>query len=286
MNSESARPVWEKVLIVGVGLLGGSIGWALRQRKLAKQVVGVGRTGKPPTGAVQMGALDAAETELVAAARDADLVICCAPVQQIPELILQCSRGMHPEGLLTDVGSTKRTIVEQIQRVAPGLPFVGSHPLAGGTGSGYEHARPDLLEGRLVIVTPGTHTTQNQIERVEQLWTTLGAHTCLMSPADHDAALAQTSHLPHILAAALSAATPRNLLPLTATGWRGTTRIAQGNAKLWRQILEENRLPALQALKNFGKVLEHWQLALESGDGDALEQLLVDGKATRDALGS
>lgn len=107
-----------------------------------------------------------------------------------------------------------------------------------------------------------------------------------MSPLDHDEALATTSHLPHIVASALASLTPKDLLPLTGPGWQGTTRIAKGNAKLWRQILEENRLPALQALQNFAKVLIHWQQALESGDGEKLEQLLDAGKATRDALGS
>lgn len=286
LNSELARPKWEKVVVVGVGLLGGSIGLALRQRRLANQVVGVGRPGKPPLGAVAIGALDSAEENIERAALNADLVICCAPVQQIPDLILRCSRAMLPTGLLTDVGSTKGSIVEEIERTAPGVAFVGSHPLAGGTASGFEHAQHDLLEGSLVIVTPSRETSAANLERIMQLWTSLGARTCMMTPEEHDVALAQTSHLPHIVAAALSAATATNLLPLTATGWRSTTRIAQGNAKLWRQILEENRLPALQALKNFGKVLEHWQRALENADGDALEKLLEDGKATRDALGS
>ncbi len=107
-----------------------------------------------------------------------------------------------------------------------------------------------------------------------------------MTPAQHDQALAQTSHLPHILAAALAGATPRELLPLTATGWQSTTRVAAGNAELWRQILEENRLPALQALDNFAKVLAQWLAALKDNDGPALQKLLEDGKATRDALGS
>ena len=280
------QPVWNKVVIVGVGLLGGSIGMALRARGLAKQVVGVGRAGKPPTGAVDHGAIDVATTDIRSAAQNADLVICCTPVQQIPELVARASELIDPRGLITDVGSTKRTIVERVQSTAPAAPFVGSHPLAGGTSTGYEHARGDLLEGSLVIVTPDVNTPATELARVEQLWRSLGAETHRMSPEDHDLALAQTSHLPHIIASALSSLTPLELLPLTGPGWRGTTRIAKGNAKLWRQILEENRAPALQALKNFAKVLEHWQRALESDDGERLEQLLEAGKATRDALGS
>lgn len=282
----SPQPIWEKAVIIGVGLLGGSIGLALRAGGLAREVIGVGRPGKPPTGAVASGAIDRAEAELSAAAQDADLVICCAPVQQIPELVVASARAMRADGLITDVGSTKRTIVEEIERMAPTAPFVGSHPLAGGTASGYEHAREDLLRGSLVIITPAARTPPERLARTERLWQSLQAQTHCMSPADHDNALAQTSHLPHIVASALAAATPADLLPLTGPGWKGTTRVAKGNAKLWRQILEENRLPALQALENFAKMLELWQRALESGDGERLEQLLDAGKATRDALGS
>ncbi len=291
-------------MIIGVGLLGGSIGMALRNRKLAKQVVGVGRPGKLPLRAVELGAIDHAESEVKLAAQGADLVICCTPVQQIAELVMQCVPSVAPNALITDVGSTKLTIVKQIDAMAAGqgisnVPFIGSHPLAGGTDSGVDHAREDLLVDSLVVVTPHKVTaqmikapmikaqsTEHLSEKACALWQSLGAQTMVMSAAEHDDALAQTSHLPHIVAAALAAATPRDLLPLTATGWQSTTRVAKGNAKLWRQILEENRLPALQALKNFAKVLERWQQALEQADGVALEQLLEDGKATRDALGS
>lgn len=286
MDPLAQQPVWNKVVIVGVGLLGGSIGLALRTRSLARQVVGVGRAGKPPHGAVAHGAIDVAAADVRSAAQNADLVICCTPVQQIAELVACCIDVIAPSGLITDVGSTKRTIVDQVRSTNAAAPFVGSHPLAGGTSTGYEHARADLLDGSLVIVTPDSHTSDDQLARIEQLWRSLGAETHRMSPADHDEALAQTSHLPHIVASALSSLTPLELLPLTGPGWRGTTRIAKGNAKLWRQILEENRFPALHALKNFAKVLEHWQRALESDDGERLEQLLEAGKATRDALGS
>jgi prephenate dehydrogenase len=193
---------------------------------------------------------------------------------------------MHPRGLITDVGSTKRTIAERIAAGRARSLFVGSHPLAGGTGSGCHFAKDDLLVGSLVVVTPYAETDPHLVARTEELWQALGARTSLMSPEAHDQALAQTSHLPHLLAAALAGATPRDLLPLTATGWQSTTRVASGNAELWRQILEENRLPALQALQNFAKVLAQWLAALENNDGHTLQKLLEEGKATRDALGN
>ena len=279
-------PTYRKAVIVGVGLLGGSIGLALRHRHLVGEIVGVGRPGNPPLAALEIGAVDRIEESIAVAARDADLIICCAPVQQIPEHAVACAAVMDPSGLITDVGSTKLTIAEHIAHSSAGKLFIGSHPLAGGTGSGCRFAKDDLLVGSLVVVTPLPTSSPELIGRTEQLWRALGARTSCMSPEQHDVALAQTSHLPHILAAALAGATPRELLPLTATGWQSTTRVAAGNAELWRQILEENRLPALQALQNFGKVLAQWVAALENNDGHALQQLLEEGKETRDALGS
>jgi len=233
-----------------------------------------------------MGLIDRAEGSLISAAQDADLVICCTPVQQIAETVLTVAPVISPKGMITDVGSTKQSIIDHIQREAPQIPFVGAHPLAGGTSSGYQHARADLLSGSLVILTPGQQTADHLVDRAERLWLDLDARTVRMTAAEHDVALAQTSHLPHIVAAALSSCTPRELLEITGPGWRSTTRIAAGNAHLWRQILEENRLPALRALENFAKVLTEWLHALETGDGEQLEKLLEAGKATRDALGS
>lgn len=287
MSSQTPiRPKYRKAVIVGVGLLGGSIGLALRHRHLVQEIIGVGRPGNPPLAALEIGAVDRIEDSIDRAARDADLVICCAPVQQIPEHAAACAAVMDPSGLITDVGSTKLTIAEHIAHSPAADRFVGSHPLAGGTGSGCRFAKDDLLVGSLVVVTPIDNRSTDLCVRAEQLWHELGARTVCMTPTQHDQALAQTSHLPHILAAALAGATPRELLPLTATGWQSTTRVAAGNAELWRQILEENRLPALQALNNFAKVLAQWLTALENNDGPALQKLLEDGKATRDALGS
>ena len=278
--------MYRKAVIVGVGLLGGSIGLALRHRHLAKEIIGVGRPGNPPLAALEIGAVDRIAETIPEAACDADLVICCAPVQQIPEHAQACAAVMDPAGLITDVGSTKLTIAERISQTSAARLFIGSHPLAGGTGSGCHFAKDDLLQNSLVVVTPLPSSSAQLVARTEELWQALGARTACMTVEEHDQALAQTSHLPHILAAALAGATPRELLPLTATGWQSTTRVAAGNAELWRQILEENRLPALQALKNFAKVLAQWLAALENNDGHALQKLLEEGKASRDALGS
>jgi len=142
------------------------------------------------------------------------------------------------------------------------------------------------LVGKLVVITPDRNSDSDIVQIADQLWQSLGARTLRMSPAEHDAAVARTSHLPHILASALAASTPADLLPLAASGWRDTTRVASGGADLWRQILEENRQPVIKVLEEFASDLRQWLIAMRSGDGKQLEQLLLEGKQKRDALGN
>ncbi len=279
-------PQYNRVVIVGVGLLGGSIGMALRARGLAKEIVGVGRSGRLPQEAIGLGAVDRVETDIQGAARNADLAVVCTPVRLVAESAANCAAVMHGDGLITDVGSTKATIVQAVEQAGLGCMFCGSHPLAGSHKSGASHGSATLFENKLVVVTPTPKTPGQLAERTEEFWRSIGARTSRMSPIEHDEALARTSHLPHVVAAALAAVTPIELLPLVGTGWRDTTRIAQGSASLWRQILEENSVPVQHALENFACSIDQWLSALRSGDGDRLEKLLESGKATRDALGS
>jgi prephenate dehydrogenase len=273
------------VCILGVGLLGGSIGRALRDRQLASTVVGLCRDANKANRALQAGAIDEAFDSVATAASGADLVIACTPVQQIIPQLIEASRVTSPSALLTDVGSTKGTIVAQAETAK--LPnFVASHPLAGSERSGVEYSTPDLLVGKLVILTPSESTLPEQLQRAERLWRSLGAVTKVMTAAEHDQALAVTSHLPHIVASALAGQTPMELGPMTASGWADSTRIASGNPEMWCQIIQENRGPVLHALKNFATIWEQWINAIESDDRNQLLQLLLAGKNTRDALGN
>jgi prephenate dehydrogenase len=283
---------FERAVIVGVGLLGGSIGLALRNRKLAKRVVGFSPRGSSLDAAVARGAIDASSQTIQEACQGSDLVIVCTPVQSVAEQVQQCARHMAPNGWITDVGSTKEKIVTSIAATAAIDQFIGSHPLAGSEKSGVDFARENLLEKKLVVVTPHTiHSskTARQTELAvlaEQLWKSLGARTMRMNPQDHDAAVARTSHLPHILASALAAATPDSVLPLAASGWCDTTRVASGGVELWRQIIDENRTPIVDALEEFSTTLQLWLTALRNEDGPTIEQLLTDGKKKRDSLGN
>ena len=287
-SSESFKSsmVWNRVCIIGVGLLGGSIGLALKRKRLAKEVVGVGRTIAKLDTALQRGAIDVATDDILIGARDTDLVIACTPVQSIVDSLSVAASVAVPNVILTDVGSTKQSIIRAAEgRLSP-LQYIGSHPIAGGHHSGVEHAVGTLLDGALVVITPSETNPPELVDRMSRFWESMGARICILTPKEHDEALAISSHLPHMVSSALAGATPREVLQFVGKGWLDSTRIAASNSQLWRQILQENHAPALQALKNFATICETWIEALERGDFDQVESLLQAGKATRDAVAS
>jgi prephenate dehydrogenase len=277
---------WNTVAIVGVGLIGGSIGLALRERKLAGEVVGIGRRPVSLKRACTSGALDRATIDIGEGVNRAELVVVCTPVASIAEHVRAAAAACPVGALITDAGSTKASIVRSLNGALPrSVAFVGSHPLAGSEKNGCQHARGDLFEGRVVVVTPTRRTTEDDVQRTADLWSALGASVLVMSPSAHDRALAATSHLPHVIAAALSRATALHDLPLTAGGWRDSTRIAGGDVELWQQILLDNRDNVLKAVTRFEKSLAGFRTAIESGDKRRLSKLLMEAKSIRDALG-
>jgi len=275
-------PHWNRVVIIGVGLLGGSIALALRQRGLAHCIAGTGRDLAKLRKAQQTGLIDEAYDAIEPATLDADLVIACTPVQHIASDLMAASRWAKNSCILTDVGSTKANIVSELDGKLRSGTFVGSHPLAGGEKSGFSNAKADLFVNRLVITTPTPDTPSETIHRVAELWTSLGATVREMSPRTHDDILAETSHLPHLVASALAANTPAEHLDFVAAGWRDCTRVAAGDVDLWCQILRENRLPVLRAVENFAKVLSQWQNALVNDQPEQILKLLATGKSIRD----
>ncbi|XZE46430.1 prephenate dehydrogenase [Pirellulaceae bacterium SH467] len=282
----NASMVWQRVCIIGVGLLGGSIGLALKRKRLAKQVVGVGRSISRLDTALQRGAIDVATDDILAGARDADLIIACTPVQSIVDSLAVAASVAQSNAILTDVGSTKQSIIRGAVGRLPASQYIGSHPIAGGHHSGVEHAVGTLLDGALVVITPTDITPKDLTDRMTRFWESMGSRTCILTPQEHDEALAISSHLPHMVASALAGTTPSHMLQFVGKGWMDSTRIAASNPQLWRQILEENHAPALQALKNFATICQTWIEALEQGDFDRVESLLEAGKATRDAVAS
>jgi prephenate dehydrogenase len=272
------------VAIVGPGLLGASFGLALRRRGLARSIVGIGRSQETLDAARAVGAIDDTATDLPAAVRGAELVVVCTPVDHIAADVVAAARA-EPAALITDVGSTKASIVATVESALPETArWVGSHPLAGGAKSGPAHASADLFVGRTVVVTPTALTGDEVRRRVQELWQSVGANVVVLSPADHDQAVASISHLPHVLASLLCGSTPAEHLPLAAAGFLGTTRIAAGSPAMWRAILLDNRTPILAALGRFAAGLHDFERLLAAGDGAGLEAWLARGKARRDAL--
>ena len=283
---------FQRVAIVGVGLIGGSIGMALRQRKLAAEVIGVGRREANLETAIKLGAIDRGTMKLAEGVAEAELVIVSTPVDKVAEMALEVAAVCPNRTTITDVDSTKEAIIATVDAGLTGRRdgpwFIGSHPLAGDHRTGVEFARADLFDGRKAIVTPTAHSHRAAALDVVRFWQSLGAETLTMSPADHDSALAATSHLPHLVAAALAFATPKDLLPLAATGWRDTTRVAGGDPQLWQPIFAANRQHVLDSLDRLNQVLAGIRENLEQGDYESLALVLQQAAKTkqdRDALG-
>ena len=231
--------------------------------------------------------LDDCFADLDAAARQAQLMVFCTPVDQIAEQVVAAASCCQPGTLLTDVGSTKAVIVRDVERRLSGRSrFIGSHPLAGSEKCGAGHAQPRLFENRVVVVTPTDKSDPTAHQEIRAFWQALGAHVIDMTPEDHDAALARTSHLPHLVAAALARGLPEKLRELTATGFRNMTRLAAGDASMWTGIFFQNRGPVLQALAEFEEELHRFRAAIEAADRTAIDSLLTQAKRNRDALGS
>jgi prephenate dehydrogenase len=284
--ASTSDPRFGTLVIVGVGLIGGSIAAAARLRKLAERIVGIGRTESRLAGAVAAGLIDEGSTS-VAAAADADFAVVCTPVDRICDDVRALAPVMSPEGLITDAGSTKQLVCEELADLsgADGPAFIGSHPLAGSQLQGFEHSDATLFQDRVCVVTPADTAQANSTQRVEQFWRDLGSIVVRRTPGEHDQALARTSHLPHLVAAALAGSLQPKDLELAASGFRDTTRIAAGDPGLWVPILTHNARSVQVALGELQARLREFGDSLLHDDHSALQKLLEEAKRQRDGLG-
>ncbi len=275
------------VAIVGVGLIGGSIGLAIRRRGLADSVIGIGRRQVSLRIARRVGAVTHTTIDLAKGVAQAELVVVCTPVGQIVRHVREVARAC-PEGtLITDAGSAKQVIVASLDGELPrGCRFLGSHPIAGSEKAGPSYARDDLFEGRVTVLTPTRNTRAEDFDLLEEFWQGLGSVVLQMSPEEHDRALAVTSHLPHVAATALAVMVSEPQFRLAGAGLLDATRLAAGDPGMWKQILLMNRDNVLTALEQYGASLAAMHTALRDGDEAALERLLALAKKNRDALGS
>jgi len=263
----------ETVAIVGVGLIGGSIGLALRSRGLAARVVGVGRDLKTLQQAQDRGIIDRATTDLEAGVADAEVVVVCTPVSRIPQDVRRAAQAVPAGALVTDAGSTKRQIVESVEsQLAASEVFVGAHPIAGSERAGAVHARAGLLHDRVCVLTPTPRTSAARLQRARDFWGGLGCRMLEMSPTEHDEVLAYTSHLPHALAAALASSVPAEWLALAAGAYRDGTRVAAADSGLWTAIFRDNRGPLLKALGTLEERVAAFKYAVMTDDEDAIRE--------------
>ena len=276
-----------RLSLVGLGLLGGSVAKAARAQGLADEIVAVGRERARLEPALREGVVDRISTSLEEGVAGADFCLLATPVATLTALLPAVWHALPAEARLTDVGSTKTGIVraaEALGRVRP-LGFVGSHPMAGSEQSGYAVSRPDLFHGATVILTPTERTESHAVKGVGAFWEALGARLVTLDPVTHDRATAAISHLPHLVADALVDAVVRmdpRFFEVAGRGFRDTTRIAASDARVWREIFQENRAGLAEALGAFRAALDELERLLDAGDVTAIEAALDRIRRTRE----
>jgi prephenate dehydrogenase len=280
--------VWQKVTLIGVGLLGGSLGLALRERSLAQSVVGYVRRQITIDESLRAGAIDLGTTNLLQAVQDAELIVFCTPLGQMKTLAQQLAPALRKDAVVTDVGSVKASVAAELEPIIKkaGGHFVGSHPMAGSEKTGVLAARADLFHNAISIVT--SPRASNWSRRVEDLWRSVGARPLRMTAQQHDEFVSRSSHLPHVVAAALanyvlSPAHPKEQALVCATGFRDTTRIASGSPEMWRDIALANAGNLARVLGVYIDDLKEFQHALETADPAAIEEFFAQAKQRRDA---
>jgi prephenate dehydrogenase len=280
----------EKLCIVGVGLIGGSLAKALRAGGHVTEIVGYGRSLANLQMAADLGVIDYAEVSLAAAVRGADMVVLALPVGAMKDVFAELAQ-LQFDGIITDVGSTKGNVIAAA-RAALGsnfLRFVPGHPLAGTEQSGVQASQADLFRGRRVILTPEKETDPAALARVRAMWAATGAEVSEMPAEEHDRVLAASSHLPHLLAYALVDMIVRRddhraVFAAAAGGFRDVTRIAASDPAMWRDICLANRTELLAALAAYHDDLGALIEAIERGDGKWLEETFARARRARETL--
>ena len=281
---------FQKITIIGVGLLGGSIGLAVRKRRLAREVAGFVRRAASLKDCEKAGAVDFATTDLLAAVSNADLIVLCTPLAQMRPRLMEMLPALKRGAIVTDVGSVKAGVVRELESLVQksGAHFVGSHPMAGAEKTGVSAARADLFENAVCVVTPTKKTNRAVQRKVGQFWKALGSRVLELTPETHDALVSRTSHLPHVLAATLAnlvlnPAQPKVQAALCANGFRDTTRIASGSPEMWRDIALANRKNLAKSLDAFVAELQKFQRMVKKGDAQAIATFFAMAKQRRDA---
>lgn len=277
----------QQTLIIGVGLLGSSIGLALRKNRLARRVVGVGRRLESLTIAKEMGAIDEYSLNFQDYARESDFIVLCAPVKTSIKILKELHPLITSGTTITDVCSTKKSICSLANSLwAESCPFIGSHPLAGSEKFGPEHGRPDFYENSICFIEKKLNADINSREKVIEFWDTLGARVIEISPDLHDLYLCYSSHLPHVLASALAKLVGAKGISkeFIGKGFVDTTRIAESRPELWTEISLTNKENLLNSIEEIMKQLDEFYHALQNNDEDSIHNFFKKGYESRKQL--
>ncbi len=275
----------QNIAILGLGLMGASLALALKKRGFPGRISGYARREETRRQALETGMLDAVFADPADAAREADIVVVCVPIWTIAKLAQQIVGALKPGAVVTDVGSTKSELLKTMAAVFKdsAAHFVGSHPIAGSEKTGIEAGDPELYQGRLTVVCPSEGAAQ-----ISRIWQAVGSEVVEMSPEAHDSMLASTSHLPHMVAAALARSVadgdPSKKAAFCGTGFRDTTRVASGSADMWVDIIDTNRAALEVELDRFHQELRGLIRILRSGHGEDIRNWLEEASDARNEI--
>jgi len=277
--------LFRRVAIIGVGLIGGSISLAMKKHRLVREIVGISRRHSSLMYAFKNKIIDRYATNVQKAVQNCDLVIMAVPVKTMIDLLPAIGKHVKRGTIITDVGSTKATIVEAAHKYLPQHSFfVGSHPIAGSEKKGAMFANAQLFENSLCVMTPTDKTNRNAKDRVKNLWNKLGAEVKFLPPDEHDKILSYVSHVPHVLAYGLIEAVPPEYLEYVSGGLRDMTRIASSDPYVWSEICMENSKNIAQSLDKFIKVLSSYRKSIVSKDQKNLTEDFKNSKNKRDGI--
>ncbi|HNB26161.1 MAG TPA: prephenate/arogenate dehydrogenase family protein [Alphaproteobacteria bacterium] len=285
-------PLFDKLCIIGIGLIGSSIARGARRHNLAKTIAIADASAEALREAEALKLGDSYHADPAAAARDADLVIICVPIGAYPAVGQAIAPALKPGAILSDVGSVKQAAVRDLGPLVPDhAHFIPGHPVAGTEHSGPKAGFAELFEGRWQILTPLPGTDEGAVERLARFWRGLGSNVEIMEPVHHDQVLAITSHLPHLIAytivgtaTGLEDSTQREVIKFSASGFRDFTRIAASNPIMWRDIFLNNREAVLEMLGRFSEDLTALQRAIRWGEGEKLEDWFTRTRAVRRSI--
>jgi prephenate dehydrogenase len=277
--------MFNKIAIIGVGLIGGSIGLAVRTRRLCPKVVGVGRRQVSLDKAIQKSAIDKGTLSIEEGIKDADLIIIATPVEKVKEKILQASDYAKKGAIIIDVNSTKQDILDIVnRRLREDVYFVGTHPMAGSERSGISSSETDLFNNTVCIVTPDSRTDRQALEKIKIFWQNLGAEVVSMPARVHDAMVSKISHLPHLLAYALCNTVSDKELAIAGSGFRDATRIAKSSPEMWAEIFIQNKKSLLKSITLFERNLRMLKTSILRGKKPVLGTKLKCAMKKRTAL--